>query len=123
MNHYATLHFQSSRSRPRPQPRHFRPTTTRIERSCSRFKQAHLIQHYSILHCEQTMRYHLRTLTIVLALGPMVFAASWFGWQAYGEESIRREYRSYIAPDPPLPKPIRDMLSDATKQASTDNRP
>jgi hypothetical protein len=31
------------------------------------------------------MRYRLRTLLIVLVLGPPVLAGAWFGWLAYRE--------------------------------------
>src|SRR5262245_2659422 len=36
------------------------------------------------------MRFRLRTLLIVLALGPMVVAGAWFGWQRYsrGPDSL-----------------------------------
>jgi len=45
---------------------------------CSILAQVHLIQHYPEFACEQkTMRFRLRTLMIVLALGPPVIAWLW----------------------------------------------
>jgi hypothetical protein len=36
------------------------------------------------------MRYRLRTLMIVLALGPMVLAASWFAYREYRHRQDQR---------------------------------
>jgi hypothetical protein len=57
------------------------------------------------------MRFRLRTLLIVLALGPMVFAGAWFAWQDWRArqakaeqdrlaiEAINRWYLSALADD------------------------
>jgi predicted negative regulator of RcsB-dependent stress response len=36
------------------------------------------------------MQYRLRTLLIVLAIGPVVLAGAWFGWQEWQREQRRR---------------------------------
>jgi len=61
------------------------------------------------------MRYRLRTLLIVLALGPLVLAGVWWGWQQYlvwsmpGEEMrlTRELYRQFYGPNvKPPTKPL-----------------
>jgi hypothetical protein len=42
------------------------------------------------------MRYRLRTLLIVLALGPPLVAGSWLGWQQYLEYQKQHEYDELI---------------------------
>jgi hypothetical protein len=42
------------------------------------------------------MRYRLRTLLIVLALGPAVLAGAWFGWQRYLEYKRQREFDELV---------------------------
>jgi hypothetical protein len=37
------------------------------------------------------MQYRLRTLLILMALGPPMLASSWFGWLAYREHQRDRE--------------------------------
>jgi hypothetical protein len=37
------------------------------------------------------MRYRLRTLLIVLALGPLVLAGAWLGWQKWWKWQNREE--------------------------------
>ncbi len=51
------------------------------------------------------LRYRLRTLLIVLALGPPVLAAGWWGWSEYQEwrERQRRELRQSDLIDLDLP--------------------
>ena len=39
------------------------------------------------------MRYRLRTLLIVLALGPPVLAVGWWGWSAWSERRATRYVR------------------------------
>ncbi|MCI0361540.1 MAG: hypothetical protein L0211_23905 [Planctomycetaceae bacterium] len=42
------------------------------------------------------MRYRLRTLLIVLAVGPMMLAGAWFGWQRYLEYKRQREFDELV---------------------------
>jgi len=42
------------------------------------------------------VRYRLRTLLIVLAVGPLVLAGMWFGWQRYLEYKRQREFDELI---------------------------
>jgi hypothetical protein len=42
------------------------------------------------------MRYRLRTLLFVLALGPPLLAGSWLGWQHYLEYQKQHEYDGLI---------------------------
>ena len=54
-----------------------------------------------------SMRYRLRTLLIVLALGPVVLAGAWWGYGKWREEKDRREterlYREGIIHPPTAP--------------------
>ena len=38
-------------------------------------------------------RYKLRTLLILLAVGPMVLAGAWRGWQVWSEYRYRQDQR------------------------------
>jgi len=42
------------------------------------------------------MRYRIRTLLTVLALGPLVLAAGWWGWQWHLEQQRKREFDELI---------------------------
>ncbi len=42
------------------------------------------------------MRYRLRTLLIVLALGPAVLAAGWWGYSKWREERQQRQFDALI---------------------------
>jgi hypothetical protein len=37
------------------------------------------------------MRYSLRTLLILMAIGPPMLASAWFGWLAYREQQRKQE--------------------------------
>jgi hypothetical protein len=42
------------------------------------------------------MRFRLRTLLIVLALGPVALSRAWFGWQRYLEYKRQREFDELV---------------------------
>jgi hypothetical protein len=42
------------------------------------------------------MRYRLRTLLIVLTIGPALLAGTWFGWQRYLEHKRQREFDELV---------------------------
>jgi hypothetical protein len=45
------------------------------------------------------MRYRLRTLLIVLALGPPVLAVGWWGWERYSGWRERQRWQKLIERD------------------------
>jgi hypothetical protein len=58
------------------------------------------------------MQFRLRTLLIVLALGPVVLAGAWFGWQRFAEQPKKSEFDRLIE--------LIDKTVPKTPESSTD---